>query len=101
MLKINNKSSISDIVYFVGCISKIILLEIYVLHVIFVCICTSSIVYYCTNNLVFVFVFFLYFTVRVSLSPVVKARVGGQLSSGSGGLVQRWGRTARGSAEVR
>ena len=101
MLRINNKPSISDIVYFVACPSNIILLEIYVLHVVFVCISMSSIVYYCTNNLVIVFVFFLYFTVHVSLSPVVKARVGGQLSSGSGGLVQRWARTARGSAEVR
>ena len=60
MLKINNKSSISDIVYFVACISNIILLEIYVLHVVFVCICTSSIVQHCTNNLVFVFVFFVF-----------------------------------------
>ena len=36
MLRINNKPSISDTVYFVACISNIILLEIYVLHVVFI-----------------------------------------------------------------
>ena len=44
MLKINNKLSISDIVYFVACISNIILLEMYALHVVFVYISISSIV---------------------------------------------------------
>ena len=137
MLRINNKPSISDIVYFVACPSNIILLEIYVLHVVFVCISISSIVYYCTNNLVIVSVFFVFHSPCISesccqgtsgWSTVIRERrprsalgedgtriSGGEIESESDVniklancrkgkwslLIEIWGRTARGSAEVR